>query len=313
MTTKLEGRAAIVTGGALGIGGGTARRLSSDGAAVLIVDVERDAAEMNASRIRDAGGRAVAMTGDVSQETVAKQMVERAMNEFGRLDIMVQNAYGGGRDRVGSAVEIAPSSWHSGMDLLVTALYLGAKYGVPAMEDSGPGPGFDPGPWEGAGLRHGQPPLMNVGRIVNISSVHGMLQAPRSLIYEAGKAAVIGLTRQMAVDFGPLGITVNAIAPGHIVTERGETMWAEQGNEDGFRLFELQYPVRRTGVPDDIAAAISFLCSDEASFVTGVVLPVDGGLTIQLQENIVMDAKDYIQEHPALKTHFDSGRGVARR
>jgi NAD(P)-dependent dehydrogenase (short-subunit alcohol dehydrogenase family) len=154
---------------------------------------------------------------------------------------------------------------------------------------------------------------MNVGRIVNISSVHGMLQAPRSLIYEAGKAAVIGLTRQMAVDFGPLGITVNAIAPGHIVTERGETMWAEQGNEDGFRLFELQYPVRRTGVPDDIAAAISFLCSDEASFVTGVILPVDGGLTIQLQENIVMDTKDYIQEHQGLKTHFDSGRGTSRR
>jgi NAD(P)-dependent dehydrogenase (short-subunit alcohol dehydrogenase family) len=240
-------------------------------------------------------------------------MVERAVDEFGRLDIMVQNAYGGGRDRAGSAVEVKPEAWQSGMDLLVTSLYLGAKYGVPAMEESGSAPGFDVGPWTGAGLRHGTPPKMNVGRIVNISSVHGILQAPRSLIYEAGKAAVIGLTRQMAVDFGPLGITVNAIAPGHIVTESGEAMWGEVGNEAGFRLFELHYPVRRTGVPDDIAAGIAFLCSDEASFITGVTLPIDGGMTVQLQENIVMDSKDYIVENPDLKTHFDHDRGTSRR
>ena len=147
---------------------------------------------------------------------------------------------------------------------------------------------------------------MEVGRIVNISSVHGLLQAPRALVYEAGKAAVVGLTRQMAVDFGPLGITVNAIAPGHIVTERGETMWAELGNDAGFGLFERHYPVRRTGVPADIANAIAFLCSPDASFITGVVLPVDGGMTIQLQENIVMHTKDYIVENPDLRTHFDA-------
>jgi NAD(P)-dependent dehydrogenase (short-subunit alcohol dehydrogenase family) len=109
----------------------------------------------------------------------------------------------------------------------------------------------------------------------------------------------------MAVDFGPRGITVNAIAPGHIVTEAGETMWNESGNEPGFRLFELQYPVRRTGVPEDIANAIAFLCSDDASFITGVILPVDGGLTIQLQEDVVMRLKDYIVENPDLRTHFD--------
>ncbi len=314
MTQKrLEGKVAIVTGGALGIGGGTARRLAADGAKVLIVDVMEDAAAANVKRISDSGGTAIAMTGDVSQESVAKSMVERAVNEFGRLDIMVQNAYSGGPDSAGSAVEVKPEAWRSGIDLLVTALYLGAKYGVPAMEESGSAPGFNAGAWTGAGLRHGSPPNMNVGRIVNLSSVHGLLQAPRSLIYEAGKAAVIGLTRQMAVDFGPLGITVNAIAPGHIVTERGEATWGEVGDEAGFKLFELQYPVRRTGVPDDIAAGIAFLCSDEASFITGVVLPIDGGLSIQLQENIVMDTKDFIVENPDLKTHFDQGRGTARR
>ncbi len=312
---RLDGRGAIVTGGALGIGGATARKLAGDGAQVLIVDVEEAAAKQNAERIKKAGGKAAWMTGDVSKETVAKAMVDRAMSENGRLDILVQNAYGGGADRAGSAVEVSPKAWREGMDLLVGALFLGAKYGVPAMEKSGPPPGpgeaWMPGsrrlkPGEAPGRTRG-------GRIVNISSVHGVLMAPKSLIYEAGKSAVVGLTKQMAIDFGPLGITVNAIAPGHIVTERGQQMWAERGNDEGFHSFELQYPVRRCGVPDDIANTIAFLCSDEASFVTGVLMPVDGGLSIQLQENVVMDLQAYFQEHPKLKTHFDGERGTARR
>ena len=117
----------------------------------------------------------------------------------------------------------------------------------------------------------------------------------------------------MAIDFGPMGITVNAIAPGHIVTEGLEKLWSEVGNEAGFHLEELQYPVRRTGVPEDIGNAVSFLCSQEAAFITGVVLPVDGGLTIQLQENIVLELKNYIQENPGLKTFFDGGYGSGDR
>ena len=304
---KLSGRGAIVTGGAQGIGGATARRLASDGATVLIVDIDKDAAETNVDRIKQTGGSVLTMIADISKPITAKSMVEMAMDEIGRLDILVQNAYGGGEDSKGSAVEISVDSWMSGMDQLVTALYLGAKYAVPAMERSGSLSGHIEDNWNGSsGRRSGKPPKINVGRIINISSVHGLLQAPRSLIYEAGKSAVIGLTKQMAIDFGPLGITVNAIAPGHIVTERVDAGWSELGNDEGFRLFELQYPVRRTGIPDDIAASISFLVSDEASFVTGVLLPVDGGLSIQLQENIVMDVKDYIVSNPNLKTHHDS-------
>ncbi|MCZ6538419.1 MAG: glucose 1-dehydrogenase [Chloroflexi bacterium] len=304
---RFDRRGAIVTGGALGIGGGCARRLAADGASVLIVDINEEAGASNVNRILEAGGKAEFMAGDVAQESVAAEMVEKAVSSFGRLDLLVQNAYGGGSDSAGSAVEIKPDAWHRGMDLLVGALYLGAKFGVPAMEESGMDPNFEQGPWEGAGRRHGDPPAQNVGRIVNMASVHGMLMAPRSMIYEAGKAAVIGLTRQMAVDFGPVGITVNAIAPGHIVTERGESTWNEVGNDAGFRLFELHYPVRRTGVPEDIANAVAFLCSNEASFITGQTLAVDGGMTIQLQENIVMDTKDYIAANPDLRTHFDNG------
>jgi NAD(P)-dependent dehydrogenase (short-subunit alcohol dehydrogenase family) len=310
---KHQGKAAIVTGGATGIGAGIARKLAADGSKVLIVDIDEAGADASAGRIRESGGTASSMRGDVSKEEVARSMVERAVDEYGRLDILVQNAYGVIGFSDGSALEVDVDSWRKGMDLLVMAHFLGAKYGVPAMTDSGPPSGFDPGPWAGGGLRHGSPPPMEVGRIVNISSVHGLLQAAGTMVYESGKAAVIGLTRQMAIDFGPLGITVNAIAPGHIVTEGLEKLWSEVANEAGFRLHELQYPVRRTGVPEDIGNAVSFLCSEEAAFITGVVLPVDGGLSIQLQENIVLELKSYIQEHPGLKTFFDGGYGTGDR
>lgn len=308
---RFDDRSAIVTGGALGIGGGCARRIATDGGRVLIVDVNEEAGANTVKEIRSNGGKAEFIAGDVSQQSTAQEMVETAVSSFGRLDLLIQNAYAGA-DNAGSAVEVEPENWNSGMGLLVGALYLGAKYSVPAMEESGTDPHYEQPPWTGAGRRHGNPPARNVGRIVNMSSVHGLQQAPRSLIYNAGKAAVIGLTKQMAIDFGPLGITVNAIAPGHIVTEKGNANWDEVGNDEGFHLFELHYPVRRTGEPEDIAEAVGFLCSNEASFITGHVLAVDGGLTIQLQENLVMDSKDYILANPDLRTHFDFGRGASR-
>lgn len=306
---RLQGKVAIVTGGATGIGAGIACKLVAEGAKVLIVDIDEIGADARVEELRGAGGEVSSMPGDVSKEDIAKSMVERAVNDFGRLDVLIQNAYGVIGFSDGSALEVEVAAWRKGMDLLVMAHFLGAKYGVPAMTESGPPDGFSPGPWTGRGLRHGSPPPMEIGRIVNISSVHGLLQAAATMVYESGKAAVIGLTRQMAIDFGPLGITVNAIAPGHVVTEGLETLWSEVGNETGFRLEELQYPVRRTGVPEDIANAVSFLCSEEASFINGVVLPVDGGLSIQLQENIVLELKNYIQENPGLRTFFDGGYG----
>jgi len=310
---RLNGKVAIVTGGATGIGGGIADKLAAEGASVLIVDIDDAGANTRAASIRDKGGLASAMVGDVSTEDVAKAMVDRGVDEFGRLDILVQNAYGVIGLQDGSALETTVDSWHKGMNLLVMAHFLGAKYAVPAMRASGSPDGYDPGPWTGKGIRHGDPPPREIGRIVNISSVHGLLQAANTMVYETGKAAVNGLTRQMAIDFGPLGITVNAIAPGHMVTENLEKLWAEVGNEEGFHLEELQYPVRRTGTPDDIGNAVAFLCSEEAAFITGVVLPVDGGLSIQLQENIVLELKNYIQENPNLKTFFDGGFGTGDR
>jgi NAD(P)-dependent dehydrogenase (short-subunit alcohol dehydrogenase family) len=310
---RLSGKVAIVTGGATGIGGGISDTLAADGSQVLIVDINEAGAEARAKAIRDRGGEATAMQGDVSKEDVARKMVARTVETYGRLDILVQNAYGVAGLQDGSALETEVEGWRKGMDLLVMAHFLGAKYGVPAMIASGPPEGYDPGPWKGHGLRHGQAPPREIGRIVNISSVHGLLQAAGTMVYESGKAAVNGLTRQMAVDFGPSGITVNAVAPGHIVTENLEKLWSKVGNEAGFHLEEMLTPVRRTGIPEDIANAVSYLCSPEASFVTGVVLPVDGGMSIQLQENIVLELKNYIQENPDLKTFFDGGFGTGDR
>jgi NAD(P)-dependent dehydrogenase (short-subunit alcohol dehydrogenase family) len=154
-------------------------------------------------------------------------------------------------------------------------MYLGAKYAVPAMRESGG------------------------GSIVNLSSVHGLLTAPKSLIYEAGKFAVIGVTKQMACDYGPDNIRVNAICPGHIVTERMQQRW--DANPEGLEFFAQQYPLRKTGRPVDIANAIVFLCSEEASFITGHALVVDGGLTIQLQENLGVAQGRYAQTRPDLQ------------
>lgn len=267
----LAGRAAIVTGGAAGIGGATARRLAQDGASVLVADIDLPAAQANAARIRDAGNTAEAFAADVGSHDDIAAMVSRAVELWGRLDILVNNAYSPTDGVDGDAVTVSEQAWDSGMATLVKAHFLAAKHAVPHMQANG-------------------------GSIVNISSVHGLLMAPRKLIYEAGKSAVIGITKQMAIDFGPLGIRVNAVCPGHIVTEKQQERW--DANPSGLRYFEDQYPVRRTGTPDDIANAVAFLCSDDASFITGHALVVDGGLTIQLQEDFSVRQVNYIRQHP---------------
>ncbi len=121
------------------------------------------------------------------------------------------------------------------------------------------------------------------GAIVNMASVQGLLMAARNLVYETAKSAVIGMTKQMAIDFGAEGVRVNAICPGHVVTERAAQRW--EASPAAVPFYENQYPVRRLGAPADIAAAVAFLASAEASFITGHALVVDGGLSIQLQED----------------------------
>ena len=269
----LSGHVAVVTGGAAGIGGATARRLAADGAKVLIADINEVAAQENAARITEAGGEANVVVADMGTSADITAMIEDAVLHWGRLDILVNNAYSPTAAHDTDIPDTTEEAWDSGLAVMAKALFLAAKYAIPHMERNGG------------------------GNIVNISSVHGLLQAPGFLVYEASKSAVIGMTRQMAAELGPRGIRVNAICPGHIVTENIQKhMWQE--NPSGYAFFEEQYPLRRCGKPDEIASAIAFLCSREASFITGHALVVDGGLSLQLQENLGVRLAHYIQENP---------------
>lgn len=279
---NFDGKVAVVTGGALGIGGATCRRLAADGASVLIADIADDAAEANTQRITAAGGVAIAVHADVGVSADVKAMIQRAVDEYGRLDILVQNAFGVSTEypgMQGSAVSVEEAAWDRGMAVLTKALYLGAKYAVPEMVKTGDG-----------------------GSIINIASVHSFLMIKNNLIYEAGKSAVVGMTRQMAIDFGPMGVRVNAICPGWIVTESGREMIEKKPEFYDYAV--TQYPIGRAGDPDDIASAIAFLCSEDAGFITGHPLVVDGGLSIQLQDAFGQAQARYGQTHPDLKLEY---------
>lgn len=264
-------KVAIVTGGATGIGGATARRLAADGARVLIADINMDLAEANRRQVVEAGGEAAILRVDVSQRSDLEAMVNAAVERWGRLDMLVNNAWGR-KEPDGNAIDLSETSWDWVMDVLVKALFRASKFALPHM------------------IRQGG------GSIVNLASVHGLLAASDMMAYDTAKTAVIGLTRNLAVDFGPQGVRVNAICPGLIITNLTGPRW--EANPDLQRLSNNQYPLRRAGRPEDIANAIAFLCSDQASFVTGHALPVDGGLSVQLQDSLGYRQARFLRENP---------------
>ena len=249
--------------------------MASEGSKGFIADIDDSSAALNVQSIKKTGGIAVASHIDVSQSGDIARMVDEAVNIYGRLDILVQNAFGviAGESRIhGSALTVEEDNWDYGIDVLLKALYLGPKNAIPHMTATGG------------------------GSIINLASVHSFLQEPGMLVYESAKAGVVGMTRQMATEFGPDGIRVNAIAPGHIVGEGLAKIWKD--NPTGHEFFADQYPLRRTGIPDDIANGIAFLCSEEASFITGHTLAIDGGLSVQLQEKFGLRQANYVRNNP---------------
>ena len=270
---RFEEKVTIVTGGALGIGGGISRKFAEQGSKIVIADIDMEAADLNKSKIEEMGQKCEVIKTDISKTEDIIKMIDFTMDKFGRIDNLIQNAFSTGttdKTMAGSAMEVTEAGWDKGISMLQKALFLGAKYGGPHL-------------------------IKSKGNIINISSVHGLLMSKGALVYEAGKSAVIGMTKQMACDFGPKGVRVNSICPGHIVTENMEKRWEE--NPKGLKFFEEQYPVRRTGLPEDIANGVAFLCSKEASFITGHSLVIDGGLSIQLQEDFGVDQAKYAQEN----------------
>jgi 3-oxoacyl-[acyl-carrier protein] reductase len=268
-------RVALITGCGkpIGIGNSTARALAAKGIAVVVSDLRPTgvANEFNApedtdanwggidtlvEQIRALGGTASAALGDVSREEDANRMVEEVIARYGRLDILVNNAGAPqGADR--NEIENVPvAAWDLTMGVNAKGAFLMSRAAVPHMRKA---------KW---------------GRIVSVSSKAAFRPGPKRATYAASKAAIVGFTKSLALDLAPFGITVNAVCPGPIRTSRAiSTNRREYGDdlEVGFRERAKAIPVGRFGEPDEIASMIAYLASDEAAFVTGQAIGVDGG------------------------------------
>jgi len=245
------GSTAIVTGGASGIGLAISERLARDGAKVSVFDVDLESAERAAKEIRDQGGEALACQVDVSDRAQVDEAVERTRAELGPVLVLVNGA---GKDGFDPIMDISPELWERIIAVNLTGTFHCTQSVLPDMLEA---------KW---------------GRIVNISSSSAQTGAPLMAHYSASKGGVIALTKTLALELGPRGVTVNTIPPGAIDTPMSRRA-AEAGRFGGGTLDDVgrHLPVRRIGVPEDIAAACAFLVSDEAGYVTGQIIGVNGG------------------------------------
>ena len=257
MANDFEGRVVLVTGGANGIGAGIVAAFLAAGARVAVADIDADGAAARAAEAPD--GRAVAVVGDVSSAVDARRMVDGTLAAFGRLDILVNNAGImplGWYDRLEDMPE---EHWDSIIGINLKGVFLMSKFALPEIRRAGG------------------------GVVVNMASVQGLQSMPKVPAYAASKGAILSLTRNMALDYAPEGIRVVAICPGTIDSDLVRKLArAEPGDEDAnVRRYGAAHPLGRVGTPADIAAAVLFLASDAASFITGEALNVDGGFMAQ--------------------------------
>jgi glucose 1-dehydrogenase len=244
-----------VTGSASGLGRAIALRLASEGAAVVVSDVRsdpREGGEPTETLIAGSGGTSIRVDADVSRWEEVDQLVSTAVQEFGRLDVMVNNA-GIAGPASKPLLETSEKDWDTIMAVNLRGVFLCCKRAIGEMIE--------------------QEPLGEVrGRVINISSQHGMVGSPGHVAYSTSKGGVVNLTRQLAVDYGRHGILVNAVAPGKIMTGS-----PEQANPDLTAYAQSRTPFSRLGRPDDVAGAVAFLASDDALYISGTNLLVDGG------------------------------------
>jgi NAD(P)-dependent dehydrogenase (short-subunit alcohol dehydrogenase family) len=241
-----HGRVALVAGASKGIGAATAEAFAAAGAAVVLGARDTAALESVAKRIREGGGQAVAVGTDVTDAESVRHLVRTTLDRFGRLDAAFNNASAG--PLPAPLAEIDPEQFDLGIATNIRGTFLGMKFQIPAM------------------LRTGG------GAIVNMASLAGLNGTANLAAYVAGKAGIIGLTKVAALDYADQGIRVNVVAPGPILTYH-----LEAAGPEAQRLAGLSTPMRRTGGVDEVAQAVLWLCSERSSFITGTVLPIDGG------------------------------------
>jgi meso-butanediol dehydrogenase/(S,S)-butanediol dehydrogenase/diacetyl reductase len=246
---RVQGKRAIVTGAASGIGRAIARRLAGEGARVAIADLDLDRAMEVGEEIAGDGGTGMAVAVDVSDPQRVASMLEGVGRSFGGVDVLVNNAVNRPADDL---LAMSVEDWDRDVAVTLRGAYLCTRAVLPGMLTRG------------------------AGAIVNIASVNGLAYYGNEA-YSAAKAGLISLTRSTAVRYGPHGVRANAIAPGTVRTPNWDARVA--ADRDVFDKVATWYPAGRVGEPEDIAHAALFLASDEASWVTGAVLPVDGGLT----------------------------------
>jgi len=245
---KLEGRVALITGGAQGIGKKIAQRFISEGANIAVCDVKLNEAQSTAAELSSDGGDARAYMMNVADNVNVDEAVKKVMDDFGRIDICVNNA---GITRDTLMLRMKQDDWNAVLSVNLTGTFNVSKSVVKFMVKA------------------------RSGRIVNIASVVGVMGNAGQANYSASKAGVIGLTKTMAKEFASRNITVNAIAPGYIQTEMTEHL-----NEQAKETFLKAIPLNRPGTPEDVSGTALFLASDDASYITGQVVCVDGGMVM---------------------------------
>ena len=251
---RLVGKVALVTGGSSGIGRGTCQLFAREGAKVVIADVAEEAGRQVEEEIVEHGGEAMFVRLDVAREDEWIAAVRRTVERFGRLDVLVNNA-GMSTDATRETVEHTELDvWNQAMGVNSTGVFLGMKHAVPQIRKAGG------------------------GSIINVASIYGLVASKRGTVYHAAKGSVRMLTKAGAIQYAGEGIRVNAVHPGFADTGMTRDLHARPGVREER---EAQTPLGRLGTPEDIAWGIVYLASDEASFVTGSDLVIDGGMTAQ--------------------------------